>query len=173
MKHWKGFVRSYLFMLALPLWQKQRSDQNTAHAQRPRPQLKMHLSTFLSTTLLAGLVAGHPGHDHAKELKARLEFLANNKNDLSHCAEQLRARGHDASNVRRRMELAENLLKKRGLEGELHTFETLSATQNLYLVSVFPQCVTFRRSRTATSLRLATRRRRTLQPCLPGTAHAF
>ncbi len=78
----------------------------------------MHLSLFLLTTLLATLVAGHPGHDHAQELRERLEFLANNKGDLSHCAEQIRARGLEAINARRRAELAESLMKKRGLEGE-------------------------------------------------------
>ncbi len=79
----------------------------------------MHFSAFLSTTLLTALVAGHPGHDHTAELNARIEFLANNKNDLSHCAEQIRALGLDAINARRRTELAESLLKKRGLEGRL------------------------------------------------------
>ena len=85
----------------------------------------MHLSAFLSTTLLTALVAGHPGHDHTAELNARLEFLANNKNDLSHCAEQIRALGLDAINARRRTELAESLLKKRGLEGQLRNVTVL------------------------------------------------
>ena len=80
----------------------------------------MHFSRLISTSLMAALVAGHPGHDHSKELNARLEFLANNKNDLSHCAEKMRARGLDAANARRRSELAGQLLKKRGLEGEKH-----------------------------------------------------
>ncbi|KAG7284451.1 hypothetical protein NEMBOFW57_010824 [Staphylotrichum longicolle] len=76
----------------------------------------MHLPTFLLTALVAPLVAGHPGHDHAKELGTRLEFLANNKNDLSHCAEKMRTRGLFAANAQRRSELAETILKKRGLE---------------------------------------------------------
>ena len=78
----------------------------------------MYLSAILSASLMAALAMAHPGHDHAKELNSRLEFLANNKNDLSHCAEKMRARGLDASNARRRTQLAESLLKKRGLEGE-------------------------------------------------------
>jgi hypothetical protein len=78
----------------------------------------MHFSSFLSTGLLAALAAAHPGHDHTQELNARLEFLANNKGDLSHCAEQIRARGLDAINAKRRAQLAESLMKKRGLEGE-------------------------------------------------------
>jgi sulfur relay (sulfurtransferase) complex TusBCD TusD component (DsrE family) len=78
----------------------------------------MHLPTILLTGLVAPLVAGHPGHDHAKELGTRLEFLANNKNDLSHCAEKMRTRGIAAANAQRRSQLAENLLKKRGLKGK-------------------------------------------------------
>ncbi|KAK3899841.1 Intradiol ring-cleavage dioxygenase [Staphylotrichum tortipilum] len=76
----------------------------------------MHFSRLLSTSLMAALVTGHPGHDHSQELNARLEFLANNKNDLSHCAEKMLARGLDAANSRRRSDLAGQLLKKRGLE---------------------------------------------------------
>ena len=82
------------------------------------PASTMHFSSTLFTALMAALATAHPGHDHAKELNSRLEFLANNKNDLSHCAEKMRARGLDASNARRRTQLAESLLKKRGLEGE-------------------------------------------------------
>lgn len=78
----------------------------------------MHLSAFLTTVVLTTLVAGHPGHDHSKELSARMEFLANNKNDLSHCAEMMKARGLHANNVRRRSELAEGLMRKRGLESK-------------------------------------------------------
>lgn len=79
----------------------------------------MHLPTFLLTALVAPLVAGHPGHDHAKELGTRLDFLANNKNDLSHCAEKMRTRGLFAANAQRRSQLAETILKKRGLEGKM------------------------------------------------------
>jgi len=82
----------------------------------------MHLSTILTTAVLTALVAGHPGHDHTKELTARMEFLANNKNDLSHCAEMMKARGLYSNNVRRRSHLAEGMMKKRGLEGESITF---------------------------------------------------
>ena len=78
----------------------------------------MHFPAILSTALMAALATAHPGHDHTKELNSRLEFLANNKNDLSHCAEKMRARGLDANNARRRTQLAERLLKKRGLESE-------------------------------------------------------
>ncbi|SPQ24379.1 a01041e6-6285-4ea0-a35f-3666b85c5c33 [Thermothielavioides terrestris] len=76
----------------------------------------MRLFSLLSTSLVATLVAGHPGHDLSKELRERLDFLANNRNDLSHCAEQMRARGLDAINARRRTQLAEHLMKKRNLE---------------------------------------------------------
>ncbi len=94
----------------------------------------MHLSAFLSSTLLTALVAGHPGHDHTAELNARLDFLANNKNNLSHCAEQLRARGLDAINAKRRTELAESLLKKRGLEGKLRNVTGLQHARYLLIL---------------------------------------
>ncbi|KAM7211411.1 Intradiol ring-cleavage dioxygenase [Rhypophila decipiens] len=77
----------------------------------------MHIPTILSTAFLAGLVAAHPGHDHTQELKERAEFLAQNKNNLSHCADKLRARGVHASNIKRRNALTGNLLKKRGVDG--------------------------------------------------------
>lgn len=81
----------------------------------------MYIPAFLSAAaLLAGLVVAHPGHDHTEELKAQNEFFANNKRDLSHCAEKLRARGVHAANIKRRSALASKMLKKRGLQGKVH-----------------------------------------------------
>ncbi|KAM7194154.1 Intradiol ring-cleavage dioxygenase [Naviculisporaceae sp. PSN 640] len=77
----------------------------------------MHIPTFLSTALLAGLALAHPGHDHTQELRERAEFLSNNKNDLSHCAGKMKARGLHAANIKRRSAFGGGLLKKRGLEG--------------------------------------------------------
>lgn len=77
----------------------------------------MHLLSN-NKAALATLVAGHPGHDHTNELNVRMELFANNKNDLSHCAEMMRARELDANNVRRRSQLAEGLMKKQGLDCE-------------------------------------------------------
>lgn len=118
---------------------------------------------------MAALVASHPGHDHSKELNARLEFLANNKNDLSHCAEKMRARGLDAANSRRRSELAGQLMKKRGLEGENDWSDEIFRGR---LLLTFDQFATFRRTPTATSRAPNTQPRPTWRPSLLATARA-
>jgi len=81
----------------------------------------MHLSSLLigAIALLAGLAAAHPGDDISHEIAERRVFLLNNKNDLSHCAERISARGHDVENMERRSALAKQLMKKRGIESTL------------------------------------------------------
>jgi hypothetical protein len=53
----------------------------------------MGLTSVLFAVLLTVLVVAHPGHDHAKELAARREFLLNHRNDLHHCAGKFEANG--------------------------------------------------------------------------------
>ena len=77
----------------------------------------MLLGTFVAIALAATQVAGHPGHNVAKEAADFKEFLLHSRSDLSHCAEALRAQGIHERNVERRAKLAEGLMQKRGLEG--------------------------------------------------------
>jgi hypothetical protein len=51
----------------------------------------MRPTSLLSSPLLVVLAAAHPGHDHAKELAARREFLLNHRNDFDHCAAKFEA----------------------------------------------------------------------------------
>lgn len=76
----------------------------------------MQLSIILPVVLAVGLTVAHPGHDVGREIADRRDFLASNKNDLSHCADKLRARGLEARNINRRSNLVQGLLKKRGLQ---------------------------------------------------------
>jgi len=77
--------------------------------------------------IVAGVASAHPGHDISQEIVERREFLSTVKrNDLSHCAEKLKARGVLERNVARRSaqvekERAKRGLKKRDLDGVLNT----------------------------------------------------
>ncbi|RYP74721.1 hypothetical protein DL769_003980 [Monosporascus sp. CRB-8-3] len=77
--------------------------------------------------IVAGLASAHPGHDISQEIVERREFLsAVKRNDLSHCAEKLKARGVLERNVARRSAAvekarAERGLKKRDLDDVLNT----------------------------------------------------
>ncbi|RYP77310.1 hypothetical protein DL770_007077 [Monosporascus sp. CRB-9-2] len=77
--------------------------------------------------IVAGLASAHPGHDISQEIVERREFLSTVKrNDLSHCAEKLKARGVLERNVARRSaqvekERAKRGLKKRDLDEVLNT----------------------------------------------------
>ncbi|KAJ4396157.1 hypothetical protein N0V93_000376 [Gnomoniopsis smithogilvyi] len=72
-------------------------------------------SALASVAILAGLVAAHPGHDHAKEQAVRREFLQHTKNSLSHCSAKIKARGLEARNLKRREQLARDMAQKRGI----------------------------------------------------------
>jgi len=76
----------------------------------------MHVSSLLTSALVAGLALAHPGHDHTKEMAERREYLATRKTDLSHCAEKIRDRGLQKRAIRRRQQLADNWVAKRGLK---------------------------------------------------------
>lgn len=79
----------------------------------------MRFSTFATGALAAALVSAHPGEkEHAKEMArlARREFLDTvERRDLSHCAAQLKERGIEARNIKRRAEKAAALRRKLGL----------------------------------------------------------
>lgn len=72
-------------------------------------------SAFASIAIVAGLVSAHAGHDHTKEQAIRRDYLQHTKNDLSHCAAKIKARGLEARNLQRREQLARNLAEKRGI----------------------------------------------------------
>lgn len=77
----------------------------------------MQLSNILPTLMAVGLAVAHPGHDVTQEITERRDFLASNRNDLSHCADKLKARGLETRNIQRRSDLVKGLLKKRGIRG--------------------------------------------------------
>lgn len=78
----------------------------------------MYLSAFLTVALAVSLVAAHPGEDDIHEAAERRAFLEHiTRRDLSHCTEQLKARGHHARSIQRRAELANRLSKRGDLMG--------------------------------------------------------
>lgn len=76
----------------------------------------MHTFSLLSLILACRLAAGHPGEDHAAELKARGEFLQNHVTNLDHCAQELEASGVTKRGIQRRLHMVNRLREKRGLE---------------------------------------------------------
>lgn len=64
---------------------------------------------------LAGLTTAHPGHDLSAEIAERSAFLKNNKRDLSHCAEKLKARGVEEKALKRRQASIDQARVKRSL----------------------------------------------------------
>ena len=82
----------------------------------------MRFSLFVVLALRATTASGHPGADHAKEAANLHEFLLENRNqydrnDLSHCAEAMRANGIHRRNIKRRSHFLEALVDKNGLQG--------------------------------------------------------
>lgn len=61
----------------------------------------MHFYAFLTSPLLAMPAAGHPGHDAEQEMIKYRDFPLNNRNNLRHCAEEIRAQGLDTRNIER------------------------------------------------------------------------
>ncbi|KAK2627991.1 hypothetical protein QTJ16_002637 [Diplocarpon rosae] len=99
--------------------------------------IKMHLLSVTVAALVTPItVLAHPGHDIQKEIEARAESLIGYPRDLSHCAAQLKARGHaqrsidrrssllKAERVKRRLESHTLHLKARDLEDVLNTNHT-------------------------------------------------
>lgn len=79
----------------------------------------MRLSSSLAVALAAfsGSVVAHPGHDVAAEALEQRAFLNGvERKSLAHCAETLKARGHEERNVRRRAALIEKARQKRKLQ---------------------------------------------------------
>lgn len=69
------------------------------------PQIKMRFSTpiIICFTALASSTLAHPGHDLTEEIYERATFFkAIRRNDLSHCAAKLEARGLAKRNTERR-----------------------------------------------------------------------
>jgi len=66
-----------------------------------------------STLLMFALVATALGHG---SLEARREFLATHTNNLNHCSSMNKASGLEQRATKRREELANKLLAKRGLQ---------------------------------------------------------
>lgn len=79
----------------------------------------MRFSTVFTAILVAG-AAAHPGHDLSEEITERRAFKrVTRRNDLSHCAAKLEARGIEKRNLMRRASVAN--LRKRDLETDLAT----------------------------------------------------
>ncbi|KAI9149124.1 Catechol 1,2-dioxygenase 1 [Paramyrothecium foliicola] len=109
--------------------------------------VKMHfLTATKSLGLFLGLAIAHPGHDVHEEALERRAFLESAKRtSLSHCAEQLRARGIEALNAARRQAKVEQLRQKRGLKkrdadtvlGTSHNKTDLGYTLNTDAATLF------------------------------------
>ncbi|KAK0642038.1 Intradiol ring-cleavage dioxygenase [Cercophora newfieldiana] len=83
----------------------------------------MRFVTFLAGVLATTGVFAHPGHDIAQEIaerKAGLQMVSHRS--LDHCTEVIKRSGLEARLVARRNELADRLIKKRGLVGKTHLF---------------------------------------------------
>jgi sulfur relay (sulfurtransferase) complex TusBCD TusD component (DsrE family) len=78
----------------------------------------MQIGVFLVGAVLAAVGVAHPGHDVAQEAAERREILLQTRNDLSHCAEKLKARGVHHRNIQRRSKIAEGLMSEQGLQGK-------------------------------------------------------
>jgi hypothetical protein len=85
--------------------------------------------TAAGIALLAGLVAGHPGHSVAHEAAERRSYLQNAKRtSLAHCDDKLRARGIEARNAARREAVLQKARQKRGLKKR--DFDSVLATNH-------------------------------------------
>jgi hypothetical protein len=78
----------------------------------------------LLSTAVAGLAAcsvlvtAHPGHDFNAEAAERAAFMKRTpvtKRSLTHCAENLAARGHTARSIQRREKAVHSLRRRMGL----------------------------------------------------------
>jgi hypothetical protein len=79
----------------------------------------MHFSTLFTVAALAASAIAHPGHDIRKEIEAREAAMVGVPRDLSHCADEINARGLEALNVARRALAAKKAREAEGLdEGE-------------------------------------------------------
>lgn len=81
----------------------------------------MKLISVLGAALLAQQSVAHPGasaEEKAQEVAERRAYLANNKRDLAHCADKLKARGNDAVMHARRSAAVEKLRAKRAIAKE-------------------------------------------------------
>jgi hypothetical protein len=78
----------------------------------------MYISQLFIGLLAVPLVTSHADHDYqAEQLQRRQVLDSYTRRDLSHCAEKIKARGIEARNIKRRTQLAADLLKKRNLQG--------------------------------------------------------
>ncbi|KAF2086997.1 putative extracellular dioxygenase [Saccharata proteae CBS 121410] len=80
------------------------------------------LAAFAATaTLLAGITTAHPGHDaklEALQRRAYINGVAPSKRSLSHCSQELKARGHDKRSNMRRQKMAQEYRQKRSLQSK-------------------------------------------------------
>lgn len=73
----------------------------------------MRFSAAFLATVAATLVAAHPGADvHAEAAQIRRFALNSKRNDLGHCADKLKARGHDQLAIERRKNIAQKHAKR-------------------------------------------------------------
>lgn len=93
--------------------------------------MRFFSTVAVASAVLASSVLAHPGHDHSKEMAERAAFMKTSKRDLSHCAPQMKARGIEARNVKRRAALAKNLRKKRNLSTSEYIITSLFALLTL------------------------------------------
>lgn len=72
----------------------------------------MYFSTLLAGVLAVTGVSAHPGHDYHKEMAEREAVLLHTRRDLSHCAAKLKERGVESRAVKRRTNLASQLMEE-------------------------------------------------------------
>ena len=75
----------------------------------------LSINIFLSLFLLLSGSFAHPGHDVSEEAAERAEYLKRNPRSVRSCAQQLKARGHQAAALQRRQDLFQSVQKKRHL----------------------------------------------------------
>ncbi|XWW96520.1 hypothetical protein V2A60_004495 [Cordyceps javanica] len=103
-----------------------------------------HLLALFATA--AGIADAHPGHDLSEEIAERQLFLRSvRRASLAHCADKLKARGVEASNVARRSAAVESKRLARGIQrrdadsdlSTSHNSTDLGYTENTSISELF------------------------------------
>lgn len=107
----------------------------------------MRFTQLLAVVAAAsGIADAHPGHDLTEEIAERKDFLRSvRRATLAHCADKLKARGVEASNVARRSAAVEKKraakgVQRRDVDSDLstsHNSTDLGYTENTSISQLF------------------------------------
>lgn len=84
-----------------------------------------HNAAFFAAFLAACPALAHLGHDLGSEIAARSAYLKHAPRDLSHCAEKLKARGHEQRALEKRAAKVQQLRAE--VEAKKRKREAISA----------------------------------------------